>query len=415
MTRAAAKRTAWGETVQKELEKRKREVRVIYVGTYIPRECGIATYTKDLTTAINILNPHYLAEIVAINEPDGHYDYPWEVKYRIEQEEPKSYIDAASYINQSSAPIVSIQHEFGIFGGEDGEYILPFLDSLEKLVVTTLHTVLPEPSPNHKRIIRKIAEFSQALVVMAEVAAERLVTQYGLDEKKLIIVPHGVPDISYGPTYEAKKTLKLDGKKILLTFGLINPGKGIEYAISALPEIIKKEKDILYLILGETHPMVKKKEGEKYRESLVELVRKLKLKNYVHFENQYLNLEELILYLKATDLYLTPFLNPNQITSGTLAYALGAGKACISTPYIYAEEVLGNGRGVLVPFKSSEKIAQAILDLLGDSEKRKKMEKRAYLFGRKMIWPKVALDYLDLFWLIVKETKGNLSDQTSLF
>jgi glycosyltransferase involved in cell wall biosynthesis len=390
---------------QEKLEEVERKIRVIYVASYIPRECGIATFTKDLTTAINILNPFCLAEITVVNEANSPREYPWEVKFKIEQDNLKTYLNAADYINQSSAQLVDIQHEFGIFGGDNGEYITSFMNALTKPIVITLHTVLPKPDQHHRMVVRKMASLSQALVVMANVARDRLVRTYGVDVHKVVVIPHGVPDITYGSTAPAKKQLKLEGKNIISTFGLINAGKGLEYAIIAMNKIVQKVPQALFLILGETHPVVARIEGERYRKKLENLVKKYKLEQHVFFENRYLTLDELILYLRATNVYLTPYLNAQQITSGTLAYAVGAGRTCVSTPYIYAKEVLSEGRGVLVNFRDSRSIAKACIELLLDHEKRKKIEKKAYLYGRNMTWPNVALKYLDLFHLVIEETK----------
>lgn len=386
-----------------QLTQQERKVRVIYIGSYIPRECGIATFTKDLTSAINVLNPNYLAEIISIDEPEGEKrEYPWEVKYRIHQHDLESYLSAADYINQSSAEVVNIQHEFGLYGGDQGDYILPFMDKIKKPIVTTFHTLLEKPGEHRLKIVQKIAAKSRVIVVMIDIAANRLKVVYRIPAQKIVVIPHGVPDIPYGPTCYHKKELGLKKHTVLSTFGLINPGKGIEYAIEALPNIIKKYPNGRYLILGQTHPMLKKAKGESYRESLKLLVKKLGLKKHVHFENRYLLLDELVQYLRATDIYITPYIEPQQISSGTLAYAVGAGRPCVSTGYLYAKEVLSRGRGIVVPFKNSEAISQAVLQLLDNPDDCRRIEKKAYLYGRTMIWSNVALKHLDLFWLIIQ-------------
>ncbi len=381
-----------------QFAQQERRVRVIYVGSYIPRECGIATFTKDLTSAINVLNPYTLAEIMAIDEPGGETrDYPWEVKYRIKQGDMHSYIAAADYINQSSAEVINIQHEFGLFGGENGEYIIPFVENIKKPIITTLHTVLPRPNNHILRLTQKIAQNSKVVVVMIDTAAKRLVSVYNIPREKIVVIPHGVPDVPYGATSYYKKELGLGQNVIISSFGLINPGKGLEYAIKALPTIAKRFQKVKYLILGETHPNLVKIHGEKYRRHLEKLVHQLKLGKYVQFENRYLEFDNLIQYLRASDIYITPYLDPQQISSGTLAYAVGAGKPCISTPYLYAKEVLGKGRGMIVPFKNARAISQAVLHLLKEPDYKKKMEQKAYLYGRAMTWANVALKYLDLF------------------
>lgn len=387
------------------LAQQERRVRVIYIGSYIPRECGIATFTKDLTTSINVLNPHCLAEIVAVNPPAIHYDYPWEVKFRFDQNDLKTYVDAAKYINQSSAELVCLQHEFGLFGGQDGELIVPFLQELNKPLVATFHTVLPNPDDHHRRIISEIAKVAEAMVVMINAAADRLVEDYGVNRNKIVVIPHGVPDITFAINPPAKGKFHLKQHKVLATFGLINQGKGIEYAIQALPEVIKAVPNLLYLVLGETHPVVRRLEGEKYRRRLQKLVRDLGLQRHVRFENRYLSLDELVAYLQATDIYVTPYLNPEQITSGTLAYAVGAGLPCISTPYIYAKEVLDKTRGILVDYRKPAAIAKAIIKLAQDKSCALKIRQNAYAYGRQMTWDNVALKHLDLFSSIVDKKR----------
>lgn len=388
-----------------QLAQQERVARVIYVGSYIPRECGIATFTKDLTTAINVLNPLCLAEIMAIDENDTCREYPWEVKYRIKQEDLGSYDKAIEYINQSTADVVHLQHEFGIFGGQDGEYIVPFMERIEKPMVVTFHTVLEKPGEHRKKIVQEIARLSKAIVVMIGAAADRLEEVYGIDRSKVVVIPHGVPDIAYGPTQHYKNELGYENNMILSTFGLINPGKGVEYVINGLPEVVKIHPELKFLIIGATHPNLVKKEGEVYREKLIALVKENHLEKNVEFINRYLSLDEVIQYLRATDIYISPYLEPQQITSGTLAYALGAGRACISTEYLYAREVLARGRGKLIGFKDSKAVTKAVLELLENPEMCREIEKKAYSYGRTMIWSNVALKHLNLFWLLAKESK----------
>ncbi len=391
--------------ISEKLSEKKRDVRAIFVSSYIPRKCGIATFTKDLTNAINALNPYSLSEILAVTDPsapNGSYDYPWEVKFRVNQDDVTNYIAAADYINASSAEIVCLQHEFGLYGGQDGEYILEFLKRLKKKVVTTLHTTMEHPKDNQRRIIREIFKYSDAVVVMIDPVVKRLETIYGVDSQAIAVIHHGVPDIPFGGVEHFKEETSLSGRTIMSAINLISENKGLEYAISAVPQIIKKVPDFLFLIIGETHPVVKKKFGEKYREELQTLVKKIKVEKHVKFINRYLPLEELIDYLRASDYYVTPYLNPEQIASGTLSYAVGAGKVCISTPYLYANEVLNGNRGVLVPFKNAKAIAEAVLDLNKDLRSRESIEREAYKYGRVMTWSSVALAYLDLFSLVLK-------------
>jgi glycosyltransferase involved in cell wall biosynthesis len=388
---------------RKKLDKKERKVKVIYVSSYIPRQCGIATYTKDLTTAINELNPDALAEIMAVNDLNAEYDYPWEVKFRIAQNDNQSYSDAANYINQSGAELVSIQHEFGLFGGQYGEHIVSFLEKIRRPVVTTFHTVLDKPDPQQVAVVERVARMSKAIIVMVHCAAERLNKIYGVSKRKIVTIYHGVPDIPLGPSLPHKVALNLQDYSILATINLLSSNKGVEYVIKAMPEILAKHPKVLYLVIGKTHPVVQKSEGERYRLYLEKLVKELKVEENVRFINRYLPLGELISYLRATDIYITPYLDPQQITSGALAYAIGAGKTCVSTPYVYAKEALANGRGYLVPFRDSGAVSEAVRNLLEELAVKENMERKAYGYGRHMTWSNVALKHLDLFCLVAKE------------
>jgi glycosyltransferase involved in cell wall biosynthesis len=385
--------------------------RIIYVSTYIPRECGIATYTKDLTNAINILNPHRLADIIAIDdaitEKQGK-KYPWEVKYKIQQNDKDSWTKAAEYINQSSAEVIHLQHEFGIYGGQDGEWIMDFVDEIKKPIVVTLHTVLPDPSENQKRIVEHISRKATGIIVMVRNAVNYLVKTYNVDSDKIVVIPHGVPDMPFTYPDKSKKTLGLEKYNIISGFGLINRGKGYEYAIKAMPKILKKHPMTKLLILGQTHPVVLRQFGEVYREELIALAKDLGIEDSIIFVNKYLSLQGIIQYLQATDIYITPFPGLSQITSGTLSYAIGAGRACISTPYLYAQEVINDERGLLVPPNDPDKFSEAAITLLDDPEKRLEISKKAYAYGRNMIWPSVALKHLDLFEIITKESQDAL-------
>lgn len=393
-------------TLAKRLAASEPRVKVIYVSTYIPRECGIATYTKDLTNAINLLNPSCLADIVAVDDENSggeRHSYPWEVKYKIDQEDLRSWINAADYVNQSGADVVHLQHEFGIYGGYQGEYAVPFVESVTKPVAITFHTVIPEPTAKQREMVRRLCKKAQAVVVMVNTAAERLIDTYGVDSNKIVVIPHGVPDVSFASTTRKKSELDYKGYNIISSFGLVSSGKGYEYAIEAMPNILKQHPQTKLLILGETHPVVARHEGEHYRNKLKGLVRRLRLGKSVEFVNRYLTLGEVISYLQATDIYITPFPNLNQITSGTLSYAIGAGKACVSTPYLYAKEVLDHNRGLLARPQDSEDLAEKITFLLDHPRKRHEIAKNAYAFGRNMIWPSVALRHLDLFELLIKK------------
>lgn len=388
-----------------QLELQERKIRTIFISTYLPRKCGIASFTKDLTNAINLLNPLSLAEIMAVTK-DGTEDFPWEVKVKIKEQDVKTYLDAAGYINESSADIVNLQHEFGIFGGNDGEYILELTNRITKPLVTTLHTVLSDPSPNQLRITKKLADQSGAVVVMVETARDRLINIFGVPEDKIVVIHHGVPDIPYGSEEHFKRELGFGDRPVISAINLLSENKGVEVVLKALPEAVKKFPSLLYLVIGQTHPEVLKNEGEKYREFLQAMVADLGLEKNVRFINQYISLEELVDYLRATDIYITPYLDPQQTSSGTLAYALGAGKVCISTDYLYASEVLASDRGILVPSRDSTRVAAEIINVLSNPRLKERYKTNAYNFGRLMIWPQVALQNLDLMRLIQRKSMG---------
>lgn len=389
--------------LEKALEKRRKDIRAVYISTYIPRRCGLATYTKDLTNAINVLNPAYLAEIMALENPVEPVDYPWEVKIRIHKDALEDYLQAAKYLNKSGTQIVSLQHEYGIFGGKWGQYILNLAERLKKPLVTTFHTVLAKPEPRAKEILVELGKLSAAVIVMGMEAKKRLKEIYQIPEDKTVLIPHGVPDLPRGPTDFMKKALGLGEGLVLTSSNLITPSRGVEYVIRAMPEILKKAPQARYFVLGETHPVYKAYKGEAYRQELARLVQDLNLQKRVIFVNKYLSLKDLIKFFKATDIFLTPYLDADQVTSGALAYAVGAGKVCISTPYLYAQELLADDRGILVPFRDPKAISKSVLEVISNSnsKKREKMEEKAYAYGRKMIWTNVALSHLDLFSLVV--------------
>jgi len=383
------------------LLKKRKTIKTIYVASYIPRKCGIATFTKDLTNAINMLNPYALSEIMAINRPEEKLDYPWEVKYKINQNDLNSYLQAAAYINQSSADVVMLEHEFGLCGGHEGDYIVPFLESIKKPLVVTCHTVIDDPDSDYGKVLKRIVAVAGAVVVMMQESADKLVSRYGVSKSKIAVIPHGTPDLPYGA--ESKYESKFKNRIIFGNINLISEVKGIEYSLEATAELVKDFPNILCLIVGQTHPVVLQHDGERYRKQLIRLVKKLQISQNVKFVNEYVSLEELIEWLKLLDYYVTPYLDPDQSASGALAYAIGAGKSCISTPYVYAKEVLANGRGVSVPFRDSKAIARAIKGLEMNAEKKEEMEKKAYDFGRLMTWSSVALQHLDLCEAVIKK------------
>jgi polysaccharide biosynthesis protein PslF len=385
----------------------RKPIRVICVSTYIPQKCGIATFTKDVTSAINLLNPHALTEIMPIVEKKENTEFPWEVKYKIIQSDLISYLQAATYINNSSCDLVLIEHEFGIFGGTCGEYLIPFLEAIQKPKIMTCHTIIDNPQNEWGRVFQKLVKLIDGFIVMTSDSAKKLVTLYGVKKKHIAVIPHGTPNLTYDSTEIHKKKKNLSDRIILGNINLLSENKGVGYAIEAVAQIAKKYPQVLYLVIGQTHPNILKREGEKYRNYLKRKIKKLGIQKNVRFINRYLSLEELINWLKVIDIYITPYLDPQQSSSGALAYAVGAGKPCISTKYLCAQEILANGRGVLVPFKDSKAISQAVINLWQNQTKRKQIEKRAYKYGRFMTWPSVALQHLDFFAEIIKryETK----------
>lgn len=395
------------KNLEQILDKTEKTVKVIYVSSYIPRKCGIATFTKDLTNDINQLNPYALAEIMALNKNGEDLSYPWETKYKINQEELISFLQAAEYINQSSADIICLQHEFGLFGGKCGEFVLPFIESIKKPLVSTLHTVVQDATSDCGNIIKRIIARSNAIIVMIKETKNRLVNDYGASDEKVVVIPHGTPDLPLVATEGFKKKKKLSGRMILGNINLLSSVKGIEDALQAVALIAKEFPNVLYLVIGQTHPNVLKYDGEKYRNSLKKIVKKLNIQDNVKFINEYVTLEELIEWLKIIDYYVTPYLDPQQSSSGGLAYALGAGKLCISTPYLYAKEALSNEKGVLVPFKNPEAIASAVINLVKNPEEKKKIEKEAYSYGRLMTWSNVALRHINLFRAILNDNEQN--------
>ena len=383
---------------------------VLYMSTFPPRECGIATFTKDLTTAMDKrFNPTLKSKILALNDNgSSFYNYGSKVKLTLNDSYIEQYLDTAKRINEDGRiRLVSIQHEFGIFGGTNGDYLIPFLETLHKPVVVTFHSVIPRPDPDRLRIVRAIAKRASGIVVMAQSAVRILQRDYGVTTR-IKVIHHGVPAFSVHRRDRIKRRLGLEGKVVISTFGLINRGKGIEYTIAALPQLVQERPDTVFLVIGETHPQVRKQEGEEYRNSLLALVKSLGLQHHVKFYNKYLTKEEIMGYLEATDIYINAALDANQITSGTVAYAMGAGKAIISTPSLYGREMMQGEKGIIVPFRSSEKIAESLLSLAADPARRKRLEANAFAYGTKMKWNNVASEYLSLYKEIIsiKETVG---------
>lgn len=370
------------------------------VSTFVPREDGIATYTRDLLHAVCARQAGITARIAAITDPESYYVYPRQVRWEIEQGNPESYAEAGRAMSRARVNVVSIQHEFGLFGlwGDPlTDYTPALLDTLKPPSVTTLHTVLPQPRVDIRDAVRRLCDRSAAVVVMVNLGAKILAEDYDIDRSKIITIPHGVPVVDPVDTEHAKRALRLSGHTVICTFGLLSRNKGIEDAISAMPAILERYPNTVYLIMGETHPQVRKWEGESYRTELVGLARKLGVSRQVRFINQYLEQQSLIRYLQATDIYVTPYHDRNQITSGTLSYALGCGRAIVSTPYVYAGEALAEGRGLFAEFENPESIARCVSLYLDDPAFKRASEERALEYGRKMAWPVVGQSYGDLF------------------
>ncbi len=378
-----------------------RPPRMLFLGSFPPRECGIATFTKDVVDSYDRTFGTRSA-VIAIDEL-GADDraYPSEVVARLIANDHASYRAIVDFVNAFPCDALSIQHEYGLFGGEQGEWIVDLIAGVRKPVIISLHTVLPEPSPEHRRVARAICATSSAVVVLSETGRDILVETYGVDASKIRVIHHGVPDVPLRDTASAKVLCGFEGRTTISTFGLISRGKGIEYAIEAMRTVVAPHPEALYLILGQTHPVVRRDEGETYRRALEAEIARAGLTNNIRLVDKYLDFEELLTYLTASDIYLTPYLNAAQIVSGTLAYAVGCGKTIVSTSYLYARELLAHGRGFLVPFRDADAIANTLIAVLDDPELREMTQRRAYRFGRRMSWPHVANEYGALFSCLV--------------
>lgn len=371
--------------------------RVAFIGNYLPRQCGIATFTTDLCESFAAQYPETACLAVPVNDTEAGYPYPARVRFEIAEQDLSSYRRAADFLNINNVDLVCLQHEYGIFGGPAGSHILALLADVRMPVVTTLHTVLKDPDPNQRRTMEELVRLSDRLVVMSRCSMEFLKDIYGASEEKIDLIPHGIPDVPFVDPNFYKDQFGIEGKFALLTFGLLSANKGIEHVINALPEIAARHPEVVYIVLGATHPHVKRREGESYRLFLERTAEERGVKKNVIFHNRFVSITELVEFIGAADIYLTPYLNPEQIVSGTLAYAAGAGKAVVSTPYWYAQELLAEGRGVFVPFADPHAIADAVLRLVENPAARHAMRKRAYLQGREMTWPKVAERYMRAF------------------
>ena len=371
--------------------------KVAFLGDYLPRKCGIATFTTDLRCAVAAAFPTKQCLVVPVNDCTEGYDYPAEVRFEIAEQDLTSYLRAADFLNITDVDVVVVEHEFGIYGGPAGSHLLALLRELRMPIVTTLHTVLRQPNEEQRRVMRDLIKLSSRLVVMSERGRGFLQDVYQTPAAKIDLIPHGIPDMPFADPNYFKDEFGVAGKQVLLTFGLLSPNKGIEYALRALPEIAREFPDIVYIVLGQTHPNLLRDEGEAYRLSLERLAKDLGVQKHVVFFNRFVELEELMRFIGAADIYLTPYLTEAQITSGTLAYAFGAGNAVVSTPYWHAAELLANQQGKLVPFRDAPAIARAVVELLRDDPLRHSMRKNAYKLGRDMIWSHVAQLYEQSF------------------
>ena len=375
------------------MEKSSDIQRIAFLGDYLPRQCGIATFTSDLLVAVATEYPRSRCFAVPVNDIEGGYDYPDVVRFEIEEQDLASYQRAADFLNIDNVDIVCVQHEFGIYGGPAGRHLLALLRELRMPVVTTLHTILSEPNADQRRVMQELIARSTRLVVMAERGRRMLQDLYQAPAAKVDLIPHGIPDIPFVDPSYYKDQFGVEGRVVLLTFGLLSPNKGIEHVLTALPAILSEFPDVVYVVVGVTHPNELREQGEAYRLGLERLAKKNRVDGNVIFYNRFVDIEELKEFIGAADLYITPYLNEAQITSGTLAYAFGAGKAVVSTPYWHAAELLADDRGVLVPFGDSRAIAQAVTTLLREDTRRHAMRKNAYKLGREMVWSSTARLY----------------------
>ena len=376
--------------------------RALYVASYPPRECGIATFTENIKMAVDRRSGAN-ADVIAINENGRRYAYPPCVVGAIERDDAVTYANAAHIINLHPSDVVNIQHEYGLFGGKRGDMLIELLARIKKPVVTTLHTVLPDPDSALRALTREICNRSDAVIVLAYAGKRLLEHVYGIDPRKVRVVLHGAPDVPLRSSRHLKRRFGLSDKTVISTFGLLSPGKGIEYLLDALPAVFARYPDAVYLLLGETHPEIRRREGERYREALLERACSLGIAERVRFVNHYMTYEEVVSYLLATDVYASPSLDPYQIVSGTLSYAVACGRVVVATASAYANELLAGGRGIIVPFRNAAALSFGINAVLGNERARRSKEVAAYRFGRSMIWSRVARGYETIYRAVTIE------------
>ena len=372
------------------------DVRIGFVGTYPPRRCGIATFTRDLSHAIRGAGDRVFPMTLAVTDPGGRYEYPADVGYEIRQGVKGDYARAAEFVNYSDIRLVSIQHEHGIFGGDDGAYVLDFVAALRVPAIATLHTVLKHPSESQRSVIQSLFKQCAGLVVMSQVAKDLLASSYAIAGENVHMIAHGIPEMEPRDPDELKDSFGVPGRRMLLTFGLLGPNKGIETVIRALPAVIKQFPDVVYFVVGATHPMIVRRHGEAYRTTLEREAERLGVREHVVFRDQFVTTEELCCYLQAADIFVSPYQNEAQVTSGALSYAMGAGAAAVSTPYWHAQELLAEGRGRLFPFGDSKALGQVLTELLSSPSELERVKAAAHAFTRSMVWPHIGRTYLEL-------------------
>lgn len=377
---------------------------VAFLSTYPSRECGLATFTQDLVRALDDVDLIDSPKVIAVSDNDK-YHYSDRVIMEISQHDRESYIKAVQEINKSDIELLVIEHEYGIFGGEAGEYILDFVKNLEIPFVTTLHTVLPNPKEKQREVLKELGKRSTKVVTMAKNTKPLLKDVYEMDLSKVEVIHHGVPYRILESREKLKEKHGFLGKNVISTFGLLSPGKGLEYGIEAVAKVVKEHRDVVYLILGQIHPAIKKQSGEEYREKLIDKVNELGIEDHVIFVNKYLTKDEIIQYLRMSDIYMTPYLGKDQAVSGTLAYAVGYGRVIVSTPYRYAEEMLSEGRGLLAEFKNPDSLAEKLKYVIENPKEKQEMESKTLSLGRTMMWEDIAKQYVKMFIKVVEKVR----------